>query len=378
MPSRDIFRCGVVVTLLLAATQASATTYHVPGDNPTIQGALNLTSPGDSVIVSPGDYPENLTMPNGVVLVGDQGAAVTAVDGRFLAPVIACEGASGFTVQDLTLHRGYNATYPGGAGVAMNLSQGTFLGCIFVENRAGRDGGGISIVDSNATIRNCTFKDNSAPGQLDGGGVFCWRSTMLIEDCLLLENVASEGAGIAIANSSTATVRRCVIANNEATSPGHAGGGIISNTCMVIIENNTIVDNVTANAAASVALDQSSGSFERNIVANATGVGIECSGGGVTIRCNDIWNSQNVDYQGCATSPADFSADPQFCNLAELDFRLHESSPCAAAHSPAGCGLIGARDVGCGPVAIEPATWGRIKTRFAEDLRSAPRVKTPR
>jgi hypothetical protein len=201
---------------------------------------------------------------------------------------------------------------------------------------------------------------------------------MLIEDCLLLENVASEGAGIAVTNSSTATIRRCVIVNNEATSHGSAGGGIISSSSMAIIENNTIVGNVTANASASVALDLSSGSFERNIVANATGVGLECTGGGVTIRCNDIWNSQNADYQECATSPSDFSADPQFCNLADLDFRLHESSPCAPAHSPAGCDLIGALGVGCGPVAVEPATWGRIKARFADDLSKAPGVKTPR
>jgi hypothetical protein len=59
-----------------------------------------------------------------------------------------------------------------------------------------------------------------------------------------------------------------------------------------------------------------------------------------------------------------FSLDPMFCSLFTLDVRLASTSPCTAANSPAGCGLVGALDVGCdGSVRTEAATWGAMKAR---------------
>jgi hypothetical protein len=47
------------------------------------------------------------------------------------------------------------------------------------------------------------------------------------------------------------------------------------------------------------------------------------------------------------------SADPLLCDAANGDYRLDAASPCAPLNSPAGCGLIGALDVGCGITAID-------------------------
>jgi hypothetical protein len=55
-----------------------------------------------------------------------------------------------------------------------------------------------------------------------------------------------------------------------------------------------------------------------------------------------------------------FHSDPLFC----ADYSLAESSPCAPANSPGGCGLIGVLDVGC-TGAVIAATWGEIKAVFA-------------
>lgn len=358
----------LVASLLLVAASALGATYRVPSQVPTIQGAVNLTQPGDSVLVAAGTYFENLTMRNGVILVGESGATATTVDGRFLGPVVNASSVTGFTVQGLTLRRGYTGAYPGGAGIAMNLSQGTVLDCVLADNHSERDGGGISIVDSQATIRRCTFRNNNAGVSffLDGGGVFCYRSTMRLEDCVILDNLAHEGGGIAVANSSSAIVRRCVVARNEATSDGLAGGGYAMAASTATIENNTFVNNVTLFSSACVFFVSSAVSFQRNIIANSTGMGLSCQNN--TATCNDVWNSANTNYSGCPAHPSNLSADPLFCNLAALDLRLDQASPCAPANSPAGCGLIGALDVGCGPVAVEPTTWGRIKARFNDAL----------
>jgi hypothetical protein len=375
--SRLTICAGMFGCLVIVATRATGTTYHVPGDLPTIQSALNLAQPGDSVVVAPGTYPENLIMGHGVVLLGEQGAETTLVDGRLLGPVISCESVNDFTVQGLTLLRGRNAAYPGGAGVAMNISRGDFLDCIFRDNQALRDGGGISVVDSDATILRCTFRDNSTnvQGGLDGGGIFCYRSFTLAEDCLIVNNRAHEGAGITVTQFSTAIIRRCILAENEATSVGVAGAGIAVLNSSVLAENNTLVGNITPLEGATVALVSGAIFFEQNIVAHSTGVGISCEAG--NLACNDVWSSQNTNYEGCAPSSTNFSADPLFCDLLRFNLGLNETSPCAPANSPAGCGLIGALDVACGVIAVEPATWGRIKSHYAGSVSKGARSTAP-
>ena len=50
---------GVLFTAV-AFFQASATIINVPGDSSTIQGGINGTIDGDTVLVQPGTYVENL------------------------------------------------------------------------------------------------------------------------------------------------------------------------------------------------------------------------------------------------------------------------------------------------------------------------------
>jgi hypothetical protein len=57
--------CGILAIGLAAAMLSlinakalASTTLTVPGEFPTIQAALNAASPGDTVSVSPGTYPE--------------------------------------------------------------------------------------------------------------------------------------------------------------------------------------------------------------------------------------------------------------------------------------------------------------------------------
>ncbi len=272
-------------------------------------------------------------------------------------------------MEALTLTRGYMSAYPGGAGISMNRSQGTITRCILVGNQAGRDGGGISIVDSWATLRDCAFRNNSA-GAFDGGGIFCYRSVLDAEDCTLVDNLAQEGGGIAVVNVSTATIRRCVLVRNQALGPGPSGGAIIVASSSAQIENNTMVGNQVPPGGASVALYSGSSRSSRNIIAFNT------QGGGVMrgdlesaffMACNDLWGNAPQNYVGWpdqTNANGNIAADPLFCDLVNHDYRIADASPCAANHSPAGCELIGALDVGCGPVTLEPATWGRIKSRF--------------
>ena len=53
---------------LLLALPAAAAIIHVPADQPTIQTAIDQAVAGDTVLVAPGTYFENITMKSGVVV----------------------------------------------------------------------------------------------------------------------------------------------------------------------------------------------------------------------------------------------------------------------------------------------------------------------
>jgi hypothetical protein len=357
-----LIRLPIFAFLFLPSLPTLAATIRVPSVAPTIQAGITIANPGDSVVVAPGTYFENLSMRSSITLIGEGTPEQTVIDGRLLGPVLSCENDVNFVLSKLTFARGFNAAYPGGAGIAMNFSSAIISDCILRDNVAGRDGGGISVVDSQAQIQRCQIRHNITQGQLDGGGVFTYRANVTLTDCLIVENQADEGGGFSVSEQSSVNIRNCVIHRNTATNIGQAGGALIMVNSSGQIVNNTMVGNFTLSSAHSVALVNSTPTFTRNIVALANGHGLNC--GFALVTCNDVWGSGGSDYTGCTPHPSNFSSDPMFCNPGIFNFTLDENSPCAPDHSPAGCGLIGALDVGCGVTPVTESTWGQVKSRF--------------
>lgn len=102
---------AVVPALWLAflPAVAAAGTIGVPGDVPTIELALVLASPGDTVLVSPGTYYVNLEWPDkeGLKLLAEEGPAQTILDGSGDVQVIGVYTGvdtttviSGFTIRN--------------------------------------------------------------------------------------------------------------------------------------------------------------------------------------------------------------------------------------------------------------------------------------
>jgi hypothetical protein len=108
--------------------------------------------------------------------------------------------------------------------------------------------------------------------------------------------------------------------------------------------------------------------FHNNLIVHGMAGGLDChlDNGSHTIGCNDVWGEGKSYLGDCADlegSDGNFSADPLFCDASNGDYRLSIDSPCAA---PAGCGLIGALDVGCGILTVnESATAAMPRLVFA-------------
>jgi len=82
-PSRSLileFLCLVLFSF--GAASAPASTIHVPSDQPSIQAGINSASNGDTVLVSPGTYYENIDFKGKAITVTSSGgAAHTIIDG---------------------------------------------------------------------------------------------------------------------------------------------------------------------------------------------------------------------------------------------------------------------------------------------------------
>ncbi|MHC4500835.1 MAG: right-handed parallel beta-helix repeat-containing protein, partial [Planctomycetota bacterium] len=177
------------------------------------------------------------------------------------------------------------ALYGGGIYFDPN-SSGLVVDSAFVGNDANIDGGGMYIVYANdvtitdcnifsstgyrgagiycesaltVTISRCEIKHNKAPdvAVVDvndpndpnssitgyGGGIWCWATSALINDCIIANNVANtSGGGLYITGGAVSPyVFNCLIINNQA---GRDGGGISANwRSEPLIANCTVSGN---------------------------------------------------------------------------------------------------------------------------------------
>ena len=154
---------------------ARAAILHVPADQATIQGAINAAANGDTVLIAPGTYFEDINFAGKAITVTSvQGPAATTIDGGSWGPVVTFAGLE--TVQSvlsgLTLQHGqgtFAADYSGG-GIHIQNASPTISGNVITNNTAGSFGGGISVEAGSPVITNNTITSNSQiPGWIGGG-----------------------------------------------------------------------------------------------------------------------------------------------------------------------------------------------------------------
>lgn len=123
---------------LASATDCNALT---PADSPTIQGAVSAASAGDTILVCPGLYDEQVTIATANLTIAGAGIGSTIVQpssvianttnlvtGASIAAILLVNGVSGVTIQDVTVDgsvAAFNACTPGYMGIFYRNASGT-------------------------------------------------------------------------------------------------------------------------------------------------------------------------------------------------------------------------------------------------------------
>ncbi len=163
--------------------------WHVPGDVPTIQDAVNYACAGDTVLVACGEYQERgIELRDDVTVRSETGQAdCVTIDGEGLDRIFLATNISGARLEGFTITNGLRSW---GAGIFINVSSITVENCLIHGNTADwpgqqGQGGGIAIEHCNPTLRNLTIVHNTGP---QGGGIALYWSHPLVENCLVAYN----------------------------------------------------------------------------------------------------------------------------------------------------------------------------------------------
>ncbi|MBG80194.1 MAG: hypothetical protein CMJ39_05730 [Phycisphaerae bacterium] len=218
--------------LLAISPSALGADYAVPGDYASIQDAVNAASSGDVITVGPGTWPGRLDFRGKDLTVrSSDGPESTTIDSNGVSSGVLFrtqEGPGavleGFTITGGTGSLHANESFTLGGGIAVVSSAPTIRNCILTKNSA-HFGGGIGIWEGSPVIEDCLFIANHATG--DGGGLRLHEfSYPIIRNSSFLQNTADVfGVGIAYGNDSDGQHIDCMFDGNTA---GLRGGAIAS------------------------------------------------------------------------------------------------------------------------------------------------------
>lgn len=219
---------GAYTFVVFLFLSTSATIINIPADYPTMQQGIDAGADGDTVLVKPGTYYENINFDLHNIVLGSM--FLTTGNPAYIAETIIDGGEAGSVV---TFASGEDST-------AM------IIGFSITNGRANYGAGILCTYSSPTIIHNEIFENETLPGQNHGGGgINClqsaaWITGNFIHDNLVLtpDGVPSMGGGINSENSALHILSN-VVANNSAGN----GGGIAVQDTFSIIKNNHIYNN---------------------------------------------------------------------------------------------------------------------------------------
>ncbi|MCK4653513.1 MAG: right-handed parallel beta-helix repeat-containing protein [Candidatus Cloacimonetes bacterium] len=273
----------IMILIFIGISFLNSTIINIPGDYPTIQAGIDVAVNGDTVLVQPGTYVENIAFDEQNITVaslffttqdtsyitqtiidGNQAGSVVTYYGMIDSTAVLC----GFTIT--------NGSWYEGGGISGGGSA-RYLNLVITNNISFLRGGGMCSGGGNPLIENTFILNNSS--ELDGGGIFFWKQcNPVLNNVTISANYADRaGGGIYCMEYCDLTLKNSLIFDNTTTE---SGGGIYNNHyCSIALENMTIRNNTAFYGGGIWSSDLSTLSFDP------------------TNRCN-IYSNNISDYRG--------------------------------------------------------------------------------
>jgi parallel beta-helix repeat protein len=248
----------LVLTVVLQAfslTTAQAATINVPTGG-SIQAAINAASNGDTIVVAPGTYNENIVIDRKyVTVISSSGAANTIIDGGQRDSTVAISnvpnsGALTARISGFTIRNGRGAPGRGGGFTIVFNADPTIDNNVITSNTAnGGNGGGFMInFSSNPLIKNNTISFNTATVSQPaitgyGGGIFVQNKSnaVIYNNTIIHNNGFGGGGGIMVDVESAPTILKNTISTNN--TPQIGGGVALFQRANAVVEENVIANN---------------------------------------------------------------------------------------------------------------------------------------
>ena len=254
---------------ILVSIKSNANIIHVPDDYPTIQMAIDTANSGDTVLVAPGIYHENVNISSDhlyilshYVITGDtSNISQTIIEGDMSTYALYVNGyqngveVNGFTVRNgrggvaasgkvylknmIVRDNEYIAWQCKAAGIRLDGFTGIMENVEIMNNLGNHYGGGVSAISCTAVFRNVSIHDNICYTM--GGGIYSKDSEITIINSVIDNNSGNFGGGLDLFSGNDFTFINTIISNNW----GSKGGGLEIMYSNVTFINSNIVNNVS-------------------------------------------------------------------------------------------------------------------------------------
>ena len=226
-----------MLMLWLFLGNASATDWSVGGNAgyATVTEVLPLVKQGDTIIIAPGDYDEDVVF-DGITDLTVRGAGTgpqgTTFGGGETTAAWAAVGASNLTIEDLEIHPDTDLR----AFLVSTQSTNVTLRNVRLTGGAQPEGGGLSITDSSVTVENCQLDSNQAE---EGGGIHASGGAITVINSVFLDNGADAGGHFFCASDTTCVVEDSLFVGGSASS----GAGIYAYQSDLTLIRNRFCSN---------------------------------------------------------------------------------------------------------------------------------------